>query len=74
MPEPIEHTAADGGRLITLADAAETLAVSVRTVRRLIAHGYLEGYRVGPRSIRVHEADVTRVLRRLPEGYAEGDA
>lgn len=71
QPEP---TAPDnGGRLVTLADAAETLGVSVRTVRRLIAHGYLEGYRVGPRAIRVRAADVEAVLTRMPEGYAGGE-
>lgn len=72
-PDPSEHAAPDGGRLVTLADAAETLSVSVRTVRRLIAHGYLEGYRVGPRAIRVHERDVGAVLRRMPPGYGDGD-
>lgn len=64
-----ERTAADGGRLVTLAEAAATLSVSVRTVRRLIQYGYLEGYRVGPRAIRVHERDVARVVRRMPDGY-----
>jgi excisionase family DNA binding protein len=54
---------------VTLAAAADTLSVSVRTVRRLIQHGYLEGYRVGPRAIRVHADDVAKVLRRMPEGY-----
>jgi excisionase family DNA binding protein len=68
-----EHVAPDGGRLITLAEAAATLSVSVRTVRRLIQHGYLEGYRVGPRAIRVHEGAVKRQLRRMPEGYPGGD-
>jgi excisionase family DNA binding protein len=56
-----------------LAEAAATLSVSVRTVRRLIQHGYLEGYRVGPRAIRVHEGAVKRQLRRMPEGYPGGD-
>lgn len=65
----------DDEPLITLADAAQRLSVSVRTVRRLIAHGYLTGYRVGPRSIRVHPDDVDGALRRMPPGYEhEGDA
>lgn len=63
--------APDGDRLLTLHEAAGVLSVSVRTVRRLIQYGYLEGYRVGKRSIRVHEADVQRALRKLPEGYDE---
>lgn len=60
------------GRLVTLADAAHTLGVSVRTVRRFIEYGYLKGFRVGPRSIRVRAADVDGLLRRLPGGYPEG--
>jgi len=73
MPEDerAQNTAPDGGRLVTLAEAADALSVSVRTVRRLIQYGYLEGYRVGPRAIRVHEDDVTAVLRRMPGGYGD---
>jgi excisionase family DNA binding protein len=62
----------DHTKLITLAAAAERLSVSVRTVRRLIGYGYLPGYRVGPRAIRVHIDDVDAAVRRLPEGYDEG--
>lgn len=72
------HRTADGepDGLVTLAVAAEMLSVSTRTVRRLIQHGYLEGYRIpGGRAIRVHRADVEAVLRRMPGGYGdtEGD-
>lgn len=69
--EHAQHTAPDGGRLVTLAEAASTLSVSVRTVRRLIQYGYLEGYRVGPRAIRVHADDVASVLRKMPGGYGD---
>jgi excisionase family DNA binding protein len=64
---------APGGadNLITLAEAARRLHVSVRTVRRLIAYGYLPGYRVGPRVLRVHEDDVAAAVRRLPNGYVD---
>lgn len=72
-PHAPESTPGEDPRLVTLADAADTLSVSVRTVRRLIAHGYLEGYRVGPRSIRVRAIDVTAVLRRMPHGYGISD-
>lgn len=64
---------ADDTKLMTLARAAERLHVSVRTVRRMIAYGYLPGYRVGPRVLRVHADDVAAALRRLPDGYAEDD-
>jgi excisionase family DNA binding protein len=59
--------------LITLADAAASLGVSVRTVRRFIGYGYLEGYRVGPRVIRVRAGDVAALVQRLPDGYEPGD-
>jgi len=64
----------DPGRLVTLAVAAEALGVSVRTVRRFIGYGYLEGYRVGPRAVRVRAGDVNALVRRLPVGYEHDDA
>jgi excisionase family DNA binding protein len=63
----------ENGQLLTLSAAAERLHVSVRTVRRMIAYGYLPGYRVGPRVLRVHADDVSAALRRLPDGYADDD-
>ena len=71
MPnDPAPDDATDG--LVTLAEAAQRLNVSVRTVRRLIQHGYLDGYRVGGgRAIRVHAAAVDAVLRRMPPGYGD---
>jgi excisionase family DNA binding protein len=75
MPEETTDPAdVPGGadKLITLAEAADRLSVSVRTVRRLIAYGYLAGYRVGPRVLRVHADDVAAAVRRLPPGYDDG--
>ena len=72
MPQDETADNPDADGLITLADAAEMLSVSPRTVRRLIQHGYLEGYKVGGgRAIRVHRADVEAVLRRMPGGYGD---
>lgn len=45
------------GRLRSLAEVADYLGVSVRTVRRLIARGELRAHRVG-RSLRVQDAEV----------------
>lgn len=59
-------------RLVSLQDAADALGVSTRTVRRFIGYGYLEGFRVGPRAVRVRAGDVNRLARRLPDGY-DGD-
>lgn len=64
VPRPI-----DGGnpaRLVTLAEAAAALVVSVRTVRRWADDGYLTLYRVGPRALRVSVGDVNRLVARLP--------
>jgi excisionase family DNA binding protein len=40
-------------QLVTLCEAAEILAVSVKTVRRYIAAGDLDAVRLGRRTIRV---------------------
>lgn len=45
-------------RLIDLHDAADRLGSSARSVRRLISAGTLAGYRVGPRQLRVDEAEL----------------
>jgi excisionase family DNA binding protein len=37
----------------SLALGAETLDVSERTIRRMIAGGVIKGYKVGPRLVRV---------------------
>jgi excisionase family DNA binding protein len=45
--------------LLTVTEAATVLAVSPRTVRRMIARGNLPGRRIG-RSVRVARADLER--------------
>jgi excisionase family DNA binding protein len=50
-------------RLVTLADAAEYVGVSVKTVRRWIACGDLTGYRAGRRILRVDLNEVDVMLR-----------
>jgi excisionase family DNA binding protein len=50
----------------TIQTAAETLACSQRTVRRMIAAGELTGYRVGKRLLRVDLAELNARLRALP--------
>lgn len=52
-------------QLITLAEAAEQLAVSERTVRRAISAGRLPAFSIG-RSIRVRAQDLEKVLRPVP--------
>ena len=51
---------------VSLAEAAKSLSVSVKTVRRLIADGVIAGYRVGPKSLRVKVDDLENVGKRIP--------
>ena len=52
-------------RLISLQEAGDYYGVSVKTVRRWIAAGRLEGYRVGPRLLRVRVESLDSATRRL---------
>lgn len=51
---------------LTIAEAAERLKLSTKTVRRYIANGRLTGYRVGPTLIRVDPVEVDALLRPIP--------
>lgn len=51
---------------LTLAEAAELMSVSVKTLRRRIADGTLPAYRCGRRVIRVRLDDLDHVLQRVP--------
>ena len=53
-------------RLVSVAAAAEVLGVCTKTVRRYIAGGQLNGYRLGARMIRVDLAEVESLLRAIP--------
>ena len=56
---------------ISLADAAEYLGVSTKTIRRYIASGRLTGYRTGPRLLRVDMTELDALLRPIPTAYPE---
>jgi excisionase family DNA binding protein len=51
---------------ITVAEAAERLAVSERTIRRAIADGSLPARRVRKAMIRLDPADVDRLAQPIP--------
>ncbi|HEU5042828.1 MAG TPA: helix-turn-helix domain-containing protein [Nocardioidaceae bacterium] len=55
-------------RLVSLADAADALAVSTRTVRRYIADGQLEAVRLGRRTLRIKLDSVERFIDARPVG------
>jgi excisionase family DNA binding protein len=56
-------TDATTSRLISLGDAASLLGVCTRTVRRYIAAGRIQGYRVGPRLVKIDAADIDKLMR-----------
>ena len=48
-------------RWVTIAEAADALSVSIKTIRRRIADGSLDARRIGPRLIRVNLASLELV-------------
>lgn len=53
-------------QLVSLVDAAEILAVSVKTVRRYVAAGDLDAVRLGRRTIRVRVDSLDRLIDAHP--------
>ena len=51
---------------LTLAEAAELMSVSVKTLRRRIADGTIPAYRCGRRVIRIRLDDLDQVFQRVP--------
>jgi excisionase family DNA binding protein len=49
-------------RLLTAREAADRLAVSLRTLRTIISEGALPVVRVGTRGLRVHPEDLDRFV------------
>lgn len=55
-------------QLVTLADTADALAVSTRTVRRFIADGQLDAVRLGSKTLRVKVESIERLVNAQPVG------
>lgn len=58
-----------GRRLVSIRYAAEAVGCNPITIRRRIAAGDLEAFRMGPRLIRVEMAAVEGLLRPIPGGH-----
>jgi excisionase family DNA binding protein len=61
-------------QLVTLCEAAEILAVSVKTVRRYIAAGDLDAVRLGRRTIRIKTESLDRMIDAHPVNTWRGHA
>ena len=57
---------------VSIAEAAEYLGVSTKTIRRYIAAGRLTGYRTGPRLLRVDHNELDGLMRRVPAAIPGG--
>ena len=65
----------DASPKITIAEAAQYLGITTKSVRRYIAAGQLTGYRVGSRLIRLDASQVEDLLRPMPNARTgRGDA
>jgi excisionase family DNA binding protein len=53
---------------VGIAEGAEMLGVTTKTIRRYIASGALPAYRVGPRLIRIDVADIQALMRPVGGG------
>ena len=59
----VKGHAMTGNGYITIADAADLLSVSTKTVRRYMDAGKLTPYRLGERLVRLDPAEVQSLLR-----------
>ena len=57
---------AERTQYLTLAEAADLMSVSVKTLRRRIADGTIPAYRCGRRVIRVRVDDLERAFDPIP--------
>ena len=55
---------------LSLAEAADAMSVSVKTIRRWIAAGTLPAYRCGNRAIRIKLDDLEAAPRQIPSARA----
>ena len=56
---------------LTVAQVAEHLWISPKTVRRWIADGLLPAVRVGPRLLRISREDVEALVNRFYNAYLQ---
>lgn len=52
--------------LVSCAEAAQHFGVSYETIRNWIANGTINGYRIGPRVVRVDLLEIENGLKKIP--------
>ncbi|MGP5251486.1 helix-turn-helix domain-containing protein [Brachybacterium alimentarium] len=57
---------------LSIAEAAEQLGLTEKTIRRYIAAGKLPAYRVGSRTVRIKSSDLERLLKPIPTANGGG--
>ena len=66
QPKPSRTVISPGPRWATMAEAAEYSGLAIRTIRDWISRGWLPGYRLGPRQVRIDINDIDSLLKRIP--------
>lgn len=64
--EPKGATSRPAGLPVTLAEAAEVVSMSVKTIRRRIAEGSIPAYTCGHDSLRIRLDELEDAMRRVP--------
>lgn len=67
-------TAMTAHRLVSIAQTAEILGVSAKTVRRRIAEGELDAVRIGRRTIRIKTESIDRMIDSHPVSSWRGSS
>lgn len=59
-------------RYVTLQEGAEYLSITEQSLRRYIAEGRIQGYRLGKRALRVDRTDLDSLLIPVPSATRGG--
>lgn len=62
MNDQLEQAASNPAFMLKVADAAEYVGVTTKTIRRWISSGHLPASRLGPKLIRIRRADLDACL------------
>ena len=68
LPQETTMAATLSHKLVSLAEAADVLAVSTKTVRRYIADGHLDAVRLGRKTLRIKLDSIERFIDSCPVG------